>query len=179
MKIQVDFSERLEDLVLYIAKQSECDPDFGATKMQKILFLADFRHYAQHGQSITGRKYKKWDKGPVLTAYKPIETALIEKKQAVVQSLMRGTRIQKRLIALADPDLDKFTGAEIKTVDGAIASLEGMNASAVSQWSHEFIGWRVAFKNEEIPYETLFVSERPLTPAERARGAELAAQRAR
>lgn len=172
--IVVDFREKLDDLVLYIARQSECDPDFGAIKMQKILFMAEFGHYARYGSPITGKKFQKWRDGPVMPAYRYAEARLTGAKKAAIQERSVGPRTQKRLVALTEPDLTRLSADEIKSVDEAIDALSGMNAGDVSRWSHEFVGWKAARPNEVIPHETVFVSKRPLTPGERARGAELA-----
>jgi len=80
-------------------------------------------------------------------------------------------------VALREPDLSRLTGAAIKIIDQAIASMAGMNAKDASDWSHNFVGWQLAGIGEEIPYQTIFVSGRRLTPKERARGLELAANR--
>jgi hypothetical protein len=40
--------KRLGELMLYIAKKSQFDQNFGSTKLNKILFYADFVSYATH-----------------------------------------------------------------------------------------------------------------------------------
>ena len=57
--------KKLKELVLYIAQKSEDDPSFGATKLNKILFAADFYFFGQTGRSITGASYVHRGKGPV------------------------------------------------------------------------------------------------------------------
>lgn len=52
-------TDKLEELMLYIAQQSKDDPDFDDDKMKAILFLSDFRAYAELGQSITDSTYIK------------------------------------------------------------------------------------------------------------------------
>jgi hypothetical protein len=175
----IDFSSgsRLEELILYVAKQSVDDPDFGAVKMQKILFWADFMHYAKHGQSISGGRYCKQDQGPVLRSYKPAERSLLQRGDAEIQERERGPRTQKRLIAKRDANPMMLSAEHTRIADAAIAALVGMNAKDVSHWSHDFVGWQVAQVGEDIPYETVFVSERPLSARERAYALALVAER--
>ena len=45
---------KLRELILYVAERCENDPDFGALKLNKILFNADFIAYALTGKAITG-----------------------------------------------------------------------------------------------------------------------------
>ena len=52
-------TEKLQELILYVAKVSEGDPTFGLVKLNKILFFSDFRHFLDTGQSITGQEHQK------------------------------------------------------------------------------------------------------------------------
>ncbi len=47
-------TEKLRELVLYIADKCEEDRTFGAVKLNKILFYADFISFAEYGEPITG-----------------------------------------------------------------------------------------------------------------------------
>ena len=49
----LDGEVRLLELILYVAEKCQDDPKFGATKLNKILWWADFLAYAQHGTPIT------------------------------------------------------------------------------------------------------------------------------
>lgn len=42
---EMDPDRRLAELILYIAEKCERDPNFGATKLNKILTFADFSAY--------------------------------------------------------------------------------------------------------------------------------------
>lgn len=165
--------KKCAEMVLYIAQQSEDDPDFGATKLNKILLNVDFIHYAQKGAPISGQEYQALDQGPCVRRLLPIQKKLIAEGRAAIQETFRGPYLQKRLIALRDPDLSVFSGEEIALIDRVISRLRGFGARGVSDLSHRFVGWRVARKGETIPYETMFVSERELTQEEWLKGAEL------
>lgn len=56
--------KRFEEVVLYIAERTKDDPDFGNTKMAKVLFYSDFEAFRELGESITGAEYQAWDHGP-------------------------------------------------------------------------------------------------------------------
>src|SRR5207302_260927 len=56
---------KLRELILHIAKESMGDTRFGKTKLNKLLFYADFLAYQKTGQSITGEEYVKQPFGPV------------------------------------------------------------------------------------------------------------------
>lgn len=56
--------EKFRELILYVANMSRNDPDFGAVKLNKILYYADFRAYRELGRPISGAAYRKLSEGP-------------------------------------------------------------------------------------------------------------------
>src|SRR5690242_1312364 len=55
---------RLRELILYIAERLKDDPNFGKTKLVKVLFYSDFDAYRETGQPITGTPYLHMERGP-------------------------------------------------------------------------------------------------------------------
>lgn len=54
--------EKLINATIYFAKNTQyC----GKTKLLKLLYFLDFRHFKQTGKSVTGLDYYAWDMGPV------------------------------------------------------------------------------------------------------------------
>ena len=62
--LQEPDDRKMQELVLYISWMCESDPTFGAAKLNKILFLSDFRAYVHLGRSITGQEYRALEQGP-------------------------------------------------------------------------------------------------------------------
>ena len=56
--------DKFRELIVYICKKSEGDPTFGAVKLNKILYYADFAAYRILGKPITGAQYQKLREGP-------------------------------------------------------------------------------------------------------------------
>ena len=54
--------EKRLNLIGYFAKHTR---NCGKTKLFKLLFYADFRHFQETGRPITGLFYSVWPKGPV------------------------------------------------------------------------------------------------------------------
>jgi hypothetical protein len=176
--MNVKFNERkFRELVLYIAHRSIEDPRFGATKLNKLLCGADFFSYGQFDVPITGATYQRLEHGPAPRQYKPIERSLVDAGEAVVVAVKHYNRIQKRLFPLRDPDLSAFNANEIALVDELIKVWWELNATQISTFSHsEFLGWQVVEDQEDIPYETVFVSSEPPTPSDVKRAHEIAGQ---
>lgn len=167
--------QKFRELILYVARSSEQDEHFGATKLNKILFYADFWAYRKLGHSITGQQYQKLGKGPAPRRLLPIVRKMEENGDCVVAEREYFGRTQKVLLARREPDLAPFSGAEIAIIHDVVERLRGFNATDVSELSHQFIGWQLAEEGEDIPYSTALLGHpRPPTPAEIEYGRKLA-----
>lgn len=149
--------DKFRELILYLAERSESDPKFGETKLNKLLFYADFIAYRELGEPITGARYQKLEWGPAAIPLVPVERELVEGGELVVRPNLIGGWTQKKPIALRGADLSRFSGPEIALVDRVIDGLLLYGAIQVSELSHEVPAWQVAAYKEEIPYETAFV----------------------
>lgn len=157
---------KLEELILYVSEASLTDPDFGMTKLNKILFNGDFTAFGLLGKSITNEEYQKLPKGPTVRRLLPAIDKAAASGRLVVKTVKRGPYDQKRVVPLDEADLSHFTAEEISIVDESINAMRGMSAVHVSDLSHNFLGWQLVELYETIPYETLFMSMRPLTADE-------------
>ena len=161
--------------MLYVAKRSQFDPNFGGTKLNKILFYADFCAFGRYGKPITGAEYIKQEFGPTPKRLIPVRKQLESRKEAAVQRVAILGMEQQRLVALRDPDLSLFTGPEIALVDEVLEFLRGKTAKEVSELSHNR-AWRVARPGQSIPYETVFLSDDNPTERDVESGRELIQQ---
>jgi len=168
---------KFKELMLYAASQSVKDEMFGATKLNKILFFADFLHYGLAGSSITGATYKRKANGPVATQL-PVMAREIELAHEGHFEVRKYFNLkQRRLIADRPPNLMVFLDEERDLIDDVIKNLEGSNAADVSNLSHiRSRAWQIAEEGEIIPYTAVFLSTRKATPSDIQRGRELARQ---
>ena len=160
--------KKLAELILYISEKSESDPRFGAVKLNKILFFSDAIAYGKMGAAITGQEYQRLPWGPAPRRLLPVRDQLRADEELAIRKTDRFGQEQDRTIALRPADLDAFSGAEIAIVDEVIQALWDRNAAEVSDLSHRVRGWQLASEGETIPYESIFLSDRPLTDAEKA-----------
>lgn len=154
-------------MILYVARATEGDPRCGATKLNKILFYADFWAYRKLGRSISGQEYQKLEYGPAPRRIKPTVRAMESERECVwAEREYHGFPLDK-LVALRDPEISVFAAEEIDILRNVVDELWELNATEVSDLSHRFVGWKAAGHGETIPYETVFVGEpRPLTADE-------------
>jgi hypothetical protein len=159
---------KLKELILYVAKRSQDDIFYGATKLNKILFFSDFLAFKKLGRAITGQPYRKLEFGPAPVRLPEIREELIRNGDAAAQDTVIAGNLQHRLVHLRDPKLAEFSGEEIAVVDEIIDLLRSKTATEVSEFSHRFVGWQIAREGQVIPYETVYIVDRPLTEKENA-----------
>lgn len=160
--------DKLQELILFIAQRSEGDANFGKVKLNKLLFFADFQAFRLLGESITGAKYVRKELGPVPDKIKAAMAHLVTEKRLVVRESRVTTYTQHRPIALADANLDAFTAAQIALVTEILERYRDMNATQISEASHEFLAWQMADAEEEIPYHAIMLGKMTATAEDRA-----------
>lgn len=165
---------KFKELVLYICHRSHADKRFGATKLNKLLFYADFIAYLKFGQPITGHPYRRLDKGPVPRRILPLLKEMQAKGDVAISTHDFHGKTQKRTLALRDADVSCFTAPEIALVTSLIDDFWGMNAKQMSEVSHQFRGWKLAADGEDIPYQVALVSLVQQGEEDELRTAELA-----
>jgi hypothetical protein len=178
---RIDFSDvydedKFRELVLYIADKCSDDPDFGATKLNKILFYSEFFSYGRYGKSITKMPYFRLKNGPAPKFLKVISEKMVDDCEIAIQPKPRFGFTQLRTVPLREADLRKLDAPDVAIVDEVISALCGMNATSVSKYSHLEIGVRMVEEKEEIPYNTVFLSRLPLSEYDIEHGLELAKQ---
>ena len=106
----------------------------------------------------------------------PIRDEMEKKGELVIQksTLSDPTMTRKRPVNLRAPNLSVFSGQEIALVDRVLEMCKPAAGAALSRYTHGWHGWIAAQEGETIPYETVFISDDPITPFESARGRELA-----
>jgi uncharacterized phage-associated protein len=166
---------KLTELIVYLADRLAADRAGGSTKLNKVLFFADFTHVRRHGVPITGAEYQHLPYGPAPRRLLPIRAVLVEHGEVeLVQEEFLGRR-QHRLVARRAADLSAFTDDELATVDRVLEDLAGMTATQVSTLSHEEAAWRHTDEGDSIPYEFALVpKEQVVTPTAVRLGAEVA-----
>ena len=170
--------DKIKELILYVAEQTETDVTTGSTKLNKILYFAELSHMRRTGHPISGAEYQKQPQGPTLQMMRPLIRALEEDGAAKEVERDYHGMSQKRLVALRDVDLEAFSASEIAAVDGIIRQLWDKNAKKVSEMSHEDPGWEAVEMGDAIPLEMAFLGEPEVTDDIRERARQLAEQHA-
>ena len=150
--------DKFKALVHLVIQESEEPEKLGSIKLNKILWFADTETYRLTGNSISGAKYLRRQKGPVPAhILKSIRELKSEGKISVEESQIR---YKPRLFtSLKDADESLFSDLEreiVKIVTDMICS--NFTAYEISEFSHNDI-WDAASDGEEIPLHTTLVKE--------------------
>ena len=87
MATAIGDEQKLAELILYISQKCATDPKFGAIKLNKILYLADFLAFGNWGEPITGVEYQHLRMGPAPRRLVPVREELQRGGKLVVQPL--------------------------------------------------------------------------------------------
>jgi hypothetical protein len=171
----IHFSARkFQELIVHIATRSKGDPRFGATKLNKILYFADFAAYRRLGRPITGARYQRLEEGPAPRQLLPARERMLDSRVIQLEQHEYFWGVQQRVVPLREPDLSVFSEEELAIVDEVIKDLWPFNAQEVSRMAHNEPGWRLVGPGDDIPYKAAWLSSAPLTAEEEEFGRQLA-----
>lgn len=167
-------TEKFRELSLYLAHESQKDPRFGATKLNKLFFYIDFGCYKLLGTPATGATYQHLPAGPAPREWLETKKLLEDCGDASTERRGYFSGVQERLVANREPNMSIFSPEEMEIIDDVIQEFWSYNARRISQHSHEEWAWRVTEDYEDMPYQLAWVSSDPLTPEQIQAGYDLA-----
>ncbi len=138
---------KLRELILLISEWCQADPKFGAIKLNKLLFHADFSAFLTYGEPITGQEYFALPQGPAPRRLVPITESMKKKGELAYQEIPYHGHVQKKPIALRAADVSKFSGSDVTLVRQTVEKFWKMSATEISDQSHLFLGWKAARLN--------------------------------
>jgi len=135
------------------------------TKMNKLLFYADFIHYKNHGYGITGLTYRALRYGPVPDSWGSIYAMLpgVSMEEFVYSGGHSGIRIE----CTSGPDEIALSQQERETVERVCNLFADMTAGEISDASHLEKAWiNNHDTRSEISYQYAFEIMTPSLPAD-------------
>lgn len=122
------------------------------TKINKLLFYADFLHFKEFGSSITGTQYARLPHGPVIDNYEIYLGIMVHKQRVSVVEKQFGEIIGEKIVANEQPSLDVFKTEEIETLAKVKGYFEGFTATKISDRSHQEKGYLETDNSQPISY---------------------------
>lgn len=168
MTSPVSDQERLVELILLTAGRLQEDPTYGATKLNKALFLSDFLHYKRHGQAVSGASYLRLPRAPAPRGMLEVRQNLVDRGEARLEVRSYLGHVQERLLPNRPAESNAFGETEVLMVSQVCEALRGHSHT-------NLLGWQLTAEREEIPYESAFLSTTTPTKADIERASTLGA----
>lgn len=124
------------------------------TKLNKLLFYADFKHFKDYTVSITGAQYAHLPYGPAPDRYQFYIGALQDEEHAIrIEEKIFSTYAGEYLSALKEANLSIFSTTELKILASVKEHFASFTASAISNLSHKERGFQETRDGELISYK--------------------------
>lgn len=147
---------RLLEMIVYFAK--ECMP--WKTKLNKLLFYADFGHYKNNGFSISGAEYIAIQMGPVPLNFSSIfEYAGMRDDVDITYQEFQNGGIGESFKPHPDRQFNEalFDDSELRTLEEIVSRFKDMSTADIIQLSHEEAAWTENITGKKkISYEYAF-----------------------
>jgi len=141
--------DRFKQLVLLFTQSGEWK-----TKLNKLLFYADFLSFKQLKKSLTGTKYVVGYYGPIPNNHEFLYASLLESGALRAQEEFRDNSDQpvEKLFASEGIKLDAFTPREQEIIRFTIDYFKSMSAKRIADYSHDEEAYRAHSLGQAISY---------------------------
>jgi hypothetical protein len=139
---------KLSNAILYF-----CKGGILKTKLNKLLFYADFKHFKDYAVSITGARYAHIPFGPAPDRYAFYFAMLVEDGAIKVEENIIGKFIGEEFISLRDPDFSLFSDSELKILATVKEYFKEFNAKRITDFSHDEEAYKKTTPGDKISYE--------------------------
>ena len=152
--------EKFKEVLLYILGKVGSKSNVGQTVLYKLLYYIDFDFYERYEEQLIGATYIKNHHGPTPKEFiKIVEEMEGEALIKVDDEYFKYPRT--KYLPKRKPDLAKLKAHEIKMIDEVIERLSDLNATEISEYSHNDVPWQTTEEGEIIDYESVFYRTPP------------------
>ena len=144
--------DRLKNILLFFISKGN---GVFFTKMNKLLFYADFMAYRVTGKSVSGLAYKAIAHGPVPVRWDRIYSFYDEIDQEIVQ--FSDGREGTKLVSKLSPDMAEFSDDELKILEYVSQRFKNESPTQISETSHQEEAWKQYLNSDRlISFEMAF-----------------------
>jgi len=129
-----------------------CSEGQPKTKLNKLLFYADFKHFKEYSVSITGARYVHLQYGPVPDGYDYYFAELSREQYLAVEEEVIGAYTSFKCIARAEPDLRAFEQTERHVLEEVLNHFREFGSVKIMEFSHEETAYASTAEGERISY---------------------------
>ena len=129
-----------------------CDGGQLKTKLNKLLFFADFKHFKENVVSITGARYFHLQYGPVPDDYDYYFAELERERLLDVVEEAYGEYTGFKCVTRNKPDLSIFEQSELNSLIKVKEYFKNFGSARIMAFSHEEVGYVSTKEGEPISY---------------------------
>ena len=142
---------KLFEMVYYII---QLHGDVFPTKLNKLMFYADFCNYRKTGQSISGLQYRALNFGPVPDHYATIYDNIPTLKKKMIKA---HGMVNTLLSCSSELETNELSPSEKESIKYVVEKLKSLTVSEIIEASHQEEGWKNASNTQSyIPYDEAF-----------------------
>jgi len=153
--------KKFKEVLLYILNRVGAKPNIGETVLYKLLFYIDFDYYERYEEQLVGATYIKNHHGPTPKEFAKIVEKMLSENDITRVKDKYFNYPQTKYLPLREPDLTVLNGREKDLIDEVLNKLSDMNASQISEYSHNDVPWLTTDDGKIIPYESVFYRTAP------------------
>ncbi|MDP3014651.1 MAG: DUF4065 domain-containing protein [Candidatus Subteraquimicrobiales bacterium] len=157
---------KFKEILLFILDRVGSKPNIGETVVYKLLYFIDFNYYEKYEEQLIGATYLKNSYGPTPIEFKKIVDKMVEDKEIEKIESRYFNYPQTKYLPVRKYNLDKLNGNEIEVIEDVLNKLSDMNASQISEYSHNDVPWLTTEDGEIIEYESVFYRTPPYSVRE-------------
>lgn len=141
--------DKFENLILHLLHK--CSNVY-KTKLNKLLWYCDFKHFQLETVSLTGARYVHLPFGPVPDNYDVYLLKLQSEKKIKSVEKVFSSCAGEMLVPLVDPHPENFAAAELVVIDNIAKTLGPLSAKTLSDKSHKERAYAETEELDSIPY---------------------------
>lgn len=138
---------KLINAILFFCKGAQLK-----TKLNKLLFYADFKHFKDYTVSVTGTRYLHLPFGPVPKNYEFYFAELVNEKKLDIDEVLVGQYFGDNYVSIAEPNFGIFSDTELKILSEVKERFKGSSSTDIKDFSHNERGYIETGKGDLISY---------------------------
>lgn len=124
------------------------------TKLMKLLFYADFKHFKEYTVSLTGARYAHANHGPVPDQFEKLFALLLDRDDELErEETWCGEHPGETFTSHTQPNIALFSPSELKTIASIKEKFEHFNAKQIRDFSHREKGYIQTTSGQLISYD--------------------------
>ena len=151
--------EKFKQMYMYILSKFKAT-GIPKTKLAKLLYLSDFRHFYENLESMSGVLYYCKQYGPLADPFLELTDKLYEEGEIRIDYLSKGANIISIKSVSYNNKYDLLNKNEKKELDEICELWKDINVQEIVNYTHHQKPWMECRENEVIPY-SLILQEEP------------------